>query len=59
MHHGSNDVGLQAHHLSADEISHMTSMYDVGKYFKAVDTSGARPRFIMADDHLKLFPEDG
>ncbi|ORY88627.1 Mis6-domain-containing protein [Leucosporidium creatinivorum] len=58
MHHGCNDLSLKPHTLTEDELCDATQLSDIGKWFKAVDQTGERPRFIIADDHAKLFPDD-
>jgi len=58
MHHGSNDTGHKPYKLSEEELDVATRLSDIGKWFKAVDETGERPRFIIADDHAKLFPDD-
>lgn len=58
MHHGSNDLSLERYTLSEEEVQAATRLSDMGKWFKAVEETEDRPRFVIADDHAKLFPDD-
>jgi hypothetical protein len=41
MHHGSNDTGHKPYKLSEEELDVATRLSDIGKWFKAVDETGA------------------
>ena len=50
---------LKPYSASPVEISIFTDNQAIGKYFKRVDwTDPKNPRFVMADDLAKIYPED-
>lgn len=44
--------------LTEQQVERFSSRHDIGKYFKRVEWSGDRPRFVLGNDHAKLYPED-
>lgn len=49
---------LRLHQAKEGELAAFCSIYDIGKYFKRIDRSGPSPRFTMAEDRKKLYPDD-